>query len=98
MKGCNVSYDRPDRATLKHYNIQTLQQINKMKNSEILDLSTEELVARIGEERANLTKLKFAHAVSAIENPTRITKVRKDVARLNTELTKRKAAPASEKN
>ena len=69
-----------------------------MKNSEILDLSTEELVARIGEERANLTKLKFAHAVSAIENPTRITKVRKDVARLNTELTKRNAAPASEKN
>ena len=67
-----------------------------MKNSEILDLSTEELVARIGEEKANLTKLKFAHAVSAVENPTRITKVRKDVARLNTELTKRKAAPASE--
>ncbi len=48
--------------------------------------------------RANLTKLKFAHAVSAIENPTRITKVRKDVARLNTELTKRKAASASEIN
>jgi len=69
-----------------------------MKNSEILDLTTEELVARIGEERANLTKLKFAHAVSAIENPTRITKVRKDVARLNTELTKRNTAPASEKN
>jgi large subunit ribosomal protein L29 len=34
--------------------------------------------------------------VSAIENPTRITKVRKDIARLNTELTKRKAASASE--
>jgi large subunit ribosomal protein L29 len=68
-----------------------------MKNSEIIELSTEELVARISEEKANLTKLKFAHAVSAIENPTRITKVRKDVARLNTELTKRKAAPASEK-
>ena len=69
-----------------------------MKNSEITELATEELVARIGEERANLTRLKFAHAVSAIENPTRITKVRKDVARLNTELTKRKAASASEKN
>jgi len=67
-----------------------------MKNSEIIELSTEELVARIGEERANMTKLKFAHTISAIENPTRITKVRKDIARLNTELTKRKAAPASE--
>ncbi|MES2109143.1 MAG: 50S ribosomal protein L29 [Bacteroidota bacterium] len=67
-----------------------------MKNSEILELSTEELVARISEDRATLTKLKFAHAVSAIENPTRITKVRKDIARLNTELTKRKSAAASE--
>jgi large subunit ribosomal protein L29 len=82
--------------TLKHFNFTTLQQNNKMKNSEILELSTEELVARVGEERANLTKLKFAHAVSAIENPTRITRVRKDIARLNTELTKRKAASASE--
>ena len=67
-----------------------------MKNSEILELSTEELVARISEERANFTRLKFAHAVSAIENPLRITRVRKDIARLNTELTKRKAASASE--
>jgi len=67
-----------------------------MKNSEILELSTEELVARISEEKATLTKLKFAHAVSAIENPTRITRVRKDISRLNTELTKRKSAAASE--
>jgi large subunit ribosomal protein L29 len=67
-----------------------------MKNSEILDLSAEELAVRISEEVKNLNKLKFAHAVSAIENPTRITKVRKDIARLNTELTKRKAAPATE--
>jgi large subunit ribosomal protein L29 len=76
--------------------LKTQKQNNKMKNSEILELTTEELNARVGEERANLTKLKFAHAVSAIENPTRITKVRKDIARLNTELTKRKAAATSE--
>ncbi|WP_342647496.1 50S ribosomal protein L29 [Mucilaginibacter sp. CSA2-8R] len=67
-----------------------------MKSSEISALSTEELVARISEEKTNLTKLKFAHAVSAIENPIRIKNVRKEVARLNTELTKRKAASASE--
>jgi len=66
-----------------------------MKNSEISALSTEELVARISEEKTALTKLKFAHAVSAIENPIRIQNVRKDVARLNTELTKRKAASAA---
>ena len=67
-----------------------------MKNSEIIGLSTEELVVRIAEETENLVKLKFAHTISAIENPTRINKVRKDIARLNTEMTKRKAESASE--
>ena len=59
-----------------------------MKNSEIVELSTEELVAKIQEEKAALTKLKFAHAVSAIENPNRIQQTRRTVARLSTELTK----------
>jgi len=63
-----------------------------MKNSEIVELSTEDLVAQIAEEKAALTKLKFAHAVSAIENPNRIKYTRKTVARLMTELTKRKKA------
>lgn len=67
-----------------------------MKNSEILELSTEELSARLAEEKANLTKLKFAHTVSAIENPSRIAKIKKDIARLNTEITKRKTVSASE--
>ena len=59
-----------------------------MKNSEIKGLSQEELVAKIAEEKENLSKLKFAHTISAIENPSRIAKVRKDIARLNTQLTK----------
>jgi large subunit ribosomal protein L29 len=67
-----------------------------MKNSEITGLSQEELAVRIAEEKENLVKLKFAHTISAIENPTRITKVRKNIAQLNTELTKRKAESASE--
>ena len=67
-----------------------------MKNSEIIGLSKEELVVRIAEETENLVKLKFAHTISAIENPTRINKVRKDIARLNTELTKLKAQSATE--
>jgi len=68
-----------------------------MKNSEILELSTEEIFSRVKEEKANLTKLRFAHTVSAIENPLRINKVRKDIARLTTELTKRKAVVSAEK-
>lgn len=62
-----------------------------MKYSEILELTTESVIAKISEEKANLTKLKFAHAISTIENPLRIQAVRKNIARLNTELTKRKA-------
>ena len=67
-----------------------------MKNSEITGLSQEELVVSIAEEKENLVKLKFAHTISAIENPTRIRKVRRDIARLNTEVAKRKAEPATE--
>ena len=68
-----------------------------MKNSEIVELSTEDIIAKIAEEKAGLSKLKFAHAVSAIENPNRINYARKVIARLQTELTKRKAAQASAK-
>ena len=67
-----------------------------MKNSEITGLSQEELVVSIAEQTENLVKLKFAHTISAIENPTRIRKVRRDIARLNTEVAKRKAEPATE--
>jgi large subunit ribosomal protein L29 len=67
-----------------------------MKNSEILELSLDELSARLAEEKSILTKLKFAHTVSAIENPSRIAKIKKDIARLNTEITKRKTVIASE--
>ncbi|WP_199120976.1 50S ribosomal protein L29 [Pedobacter sp. ASV28] len=67
-----------------------------MKNSEIKGLSQEELVAKIAEEKQNLVKLKFAHTISAIENPNRIKAVRKGIARLNTELTQLKAQSATE--
>lgn len=69
-----------------------------MKYSDIKELSNEEIVARIKEEKTIISKVKFAHSVSAIENPSRIYKSRKDVARLNTELTKRNAEAASESN
>lgn len=67
-----------------------------MKNSEIKGLSKEELVAKIAEEKQNLVKLKFAHTISAIENPNRIKAVRKTIAQLNTELSQVKAQSATE--
>ncbi len=67
-----------------------------MKNSEIIELSQEDLTARLKEEKAALNKLKFAHAVSAIENPNVIKAARKSIARLATEVTKRRNAQKSE--
>lgn len=69
-----------------------------MKNSEILNLTTEEIIAQIAEEKATLSKLKFAHAVSAIENPNRIKFARKAIARLQTELSNRNSVSAAEVN
>ena len=67
-----------------------------MKNSEIVELSTEDFVARLKEEKASLNKLKFAHAVSAIENPNVLKAARKNIARISTEITKRNNAAKSE--
>jgi large subunit ribosomal protein L29 len=57
-----------------------------MKNSEIHALSVAELKDKISSERETLRKLRFAHKVSAIENPMRINSTRKLIARLSTEL------------
>lgn len=57
-----------------------------MKNSEIKGLSLDELKNRLGAEYDAYQKLKFAHAITPIENPTRIKVTRKLIARLNTEI------------
>jgi large subunit ribosomal protein L29 len=63
-----------------------------MKYSEVKDLTVEELRQKIASEQETLRKLKFAHEVSAIENPMRLRTGRKLIARLNTELTAKLAA------
>lgn len=57
-----------------------------MKSKEIKDLSVAELSEKIVSEKETLRKMKFAHQVSAIENPMKIKETRKLIARLNTEL------------
>jgi large subunit ribosomal protein L29 len=60
-----------------------------MKNSEIIALTTEELQERVKTENTSQQNLKFAHSISPLENPLRITQSRKLIARLKTELRKR---------
>jgi large subunit ribosomal protein L29 len=60
-----------------------------MKASEIKALSVEKLQEEIAGEQNRLLKLKFAHAISPIENPLRIRESRRLVAKLKTELNAR---------
>ncbi|MGL5683143.1 MAG: 50S ribosomal protein L29 [Marinifilaceae bacterium] len=60
-----------------------------MKNQEIIELTTDELKERIATERTALTKLKMNHVVTPLENPSVITKTRKNISRMMTELRKR---------
>lgn len=56
-----------------------------MKNTDIKALSDVELKEKIASEEEALRKLKFAHQVSAIENPMKIKETRRLLARLKTE-------------
>jgi len=58
-------------------------------NKSLQDLNENDLKARISEDKLRLKKLEFAHAISPLENPLSIRNLRKDIARLNTELKKR---------
>jgi large subunit ribosomal protein L29 len=56
------------------------------------DMSDTDLQARINEDELRLKKLTFAHAISPLENPMSIRGLRKDIARLKTELKGRATA------
>ncbi len=55
----------------------------------IQGLSEQDLQARIKEDEQRLKKLEFAHAISPLENPMSIRGLRREVARLKTELKKK---------
>ena len=57
-----------------------------MKNADIKALNVAELTEKLGTEKESLRKMKFAHQVSAIENPMKIKETRRLIAKLNTEL------------
>ena len=60
-----------------------------MKSSEIKELSNQELLERIDNERTTLVRMKLNHAISPLENPQKIMESRKTIARLMTEKRKR---------
>ena len=55
-------------------------------NRSIKDLNLTDLKAKIQEDELRMKKLEFAHAISPLENPMNIRGLRRDIARLKTEL------------
>ncbi len=55
-----------------------------MKASEIRKLSPSELEAKLLELKDELFKLRFQQAINQLENPMRISAVKKDIARVKT--------------
>jgi len=60
-----------------------------MKQTEIKDLSTDKLQEKLTELHKSYTDMKSAHMVSPIQNPLQIRTVRRSIARVKTEITKR---------
>ena len=63
-----------------------------MKASELKGLSTADLNVKLEEARAELFNLRFQLATSQLDNTARIKTVKKDIARILTELRAREIA------
>ena len=66
-----------------------------MKKEDIKELTSEELQLRLQEEKANYVRYRMNHAVSPVDNPMKMRDMRRGIARIHTELTKRAKAEQS---
>jgi len=60
-----------------------------MTNKELRELSNEELLSKIEQSKEELFNLRFKQATGSLEKPSRITELRKLVARMKTILRER---------
>ena len=61
----------------------------QVKNSEIRELTNEEITKKIDECKEELFNLRFSQATGNLEKPSRIKELRKSVARMKTILRER---------
>ena len=57
-----------------------------MKPAEIRELSAEDITAKLKEAREELFNLRFQMATSQLDNTARVRLVKKDIARIQTEM------------
>lgn len=55
-----------------------------MKLNDIKNLTTEELIAKEQELKAELFNLRFSHATGNLQNPMQLHNLKKDIARVKT--------------
>ena len=59
------------------------------KLNEYVNMSVEDLQKESKELKKELFKLRFQHAMNGLDNPKKITQVRKEIARVNTVITQK---------
>ena len=57
-----------------------------MKPAEIRELSADDLQSKLKDARAELFNLRFQMATSQLDNTARVRQVKKDIARIQTEM------------
>lgn len=60
-----------------------------MKQSEIIELTNNELMERLDNEKDFLARLRLNHAISPLDNPNKIVVARRNIARMITEVNRR---------
>ena len=68
-----------------------------MRYSEIQKFSSDDLQAKLQEARAELFNLRFQMATSQLDNTARVKLVKRDIARVQTEIRAREIAASAEK-
>ena len=58
--------------------------VSKMKANEIRNMSVAELEAKLVEMKKDLFTLRMQHATNHLDNPVKISAVRRDIARVKT--------------
>lgn len=65
-----------------------------MKASEMKDLSVAQLNEKLSDLKGELFNLRFQHAINQLENPMRLSAVKKDIARIKTVLREKEISSA----
>ncbi|MCF8238192.1 MAG: 50S ribosomal protein L29 [Saprospiraceae bacterium] len=66
------------------------------KSIELREFSDADLLNELTETQSQFQKLKFDHAIKGLDNPMTIREVRRDIARLQTEVRRREVGTFSE--